>query len=379
MFHRKTSRRAFLACASGFWAAACWTSRPAAAQADAVITVDEHIQRLAREASLSMQFRGTTAEECRIWQAEFGAKLRSLLGPHRPPARWTTVVERVVELADHRREELVLTAEGHPPLPLYLLVPHGQPDTLRPGVVAIHGHGPFGYNGVAGRDDLADVAEALAKYHSDFGRQLVRRGYVVAAPCMMPFGRRLAAAENDYKEQDPCAVTFVRLSLMGKLLMAENLRDCLWAVEALVRHKQVDANRLGCVGHSYGGRMTMLTAAIDSRIRFAAPSGALNVMQERIGNKYSCGAQVIPGLLKYGDIPEIASLIAPRWCLWIAGIQDGLIKPDWADRALVRIRRAYRALGAEDRLRVDRWNGPHRWHGDMAYPLMAKVLRPPTA
>jgi dienelactone hydrolase len=169
----------------------------------------------------------------------------------------------------------------------------------------------------------------------------------------------------------------VRLSLLGKLLMAENLRDCLWAVELLARHKQVDAQRLGCVGHSYGGRMTMLAAAVDSRIRIAAPSGALNVMQERIGNRYSCGAQVIPGLLKYGDVPEIAALIAPRPCVWIAGKQDGLIKPDWAEKALTRIRRAYRALGAEDRLVVDRWDGPHRWHGDVAFPLMEKVLQPP--
>lgn len=376
MDHLKSSRREFLAYSGSLVAAAGWTSRSVAAKTDAVVTVDEHIQRLANEAPLSMQFHGSTAEECRAWQVEFGAKLRELLGPHRPPARWTTVVERVDEFDDHRREHLVLTAEGHPPLPLYLLVPHGRIDTLRPGVVAIHGHGPFGNNTIAGRDDLPDVAETIVKRNSDFGRQLVRQGYVVAAPCMMPFGRRLAAAENEYK-MDPCAVTFVRLSLLGKLLMAENLRDCLWAVEALVRHKQVDANRLGCVGHSYGGRMTMLTAAIDSRFRFAAPSGALNVMQERIGNKYSCGAQVIPGLLQYGDVPEIASLIAPRWCLWVAGKKDGLIKPEWADKAINRIRRAYRAHGAEDRLRVDRWDGPHRWHGDEAYPLMAKVLRPP--
>jgi hypothetical protein len=47
-----------------------------------------------------------------------------------------------------------------------------------------------------------------------------------------------------------------------------------------------------------GGRMTMLAAALDSRIRLAAPSGVLNLLQERIGNQYSYGAQVIPGLLK---------------------------------------------------------------------------------
>jgi len=39
----------------------------------------------------------------------------------------------------------------------------------------------------------------------------------------------------------------------------------------------------------------------------------------------SAGAQVIPGLLNYGDVPEIASLIAPRPCLWEVGRNDNLM------------------------------------------------------
>ena len=137
-----------------------------------------------------------------------------------------------------------------------------------------------------------------------------------------------------------------------KLLIAENLRDCLWAVELLAAHDAVDANRLGCVGLSYGGRMTMLTAAVEPRIKVAVVSGALNGFQERIGKPYSCGAQIIPGLLKYGDVPEIGSLIAPRPCLWEVGTRDGLINPKWADEALVR-RRIDEAIAFRERLAID--------------------------
>src|SRR6266542_3281018 len=80
-----------------------------------VPAVDVWIRKQAEDAPLSLQFRGSTAEPCRRWQAEFSAKLRSLLGPHTPPARWQTVVEHRTDLDDHRREELVLIAEGHPP------------------------------------------------------------------------------------------------------------------------------------------------------------------------------------------------------------------------------------------------------------------------
>jgi dienelactone hydrolase len=267
---------------------------------------------------------------------------------------------------------LVLTADGHPPLPVYLLLPPSNGGKPRPGLLAIHGHGRFGYDTVAGRDDRPGVADDIKKLNYDYGRQLVRRGYVVAVPCLTPFGRRLDDRAA-YHGQDPCGVTFVRLQLLGKLLMAENLRDCLWALELLARHERVDAKHLACVGLSYGGRMTMLTAALEPRIQVAVVSGALNMMQERVSLRYSCGAQVIPGLLRYGDVPEIGSLIAPRPCVWEVGSRDEF-PPEWAEKALQRMRRAYRALDAEDQLQVDRFDGGHEWSGRIAYPLLRKVL-----
>src|SRR5579883_2663736 len=145
------SRRRFLAGCGAALAALSSRRLHAAEPAQQVPAIDERIRRLASDAPLSLEFRGSSADDCRRWQATFAAKLRSLLGPHQQPARWQTTVERTVELKDHRREELVLTAEDHPPLPLYLLVPHGLVPhgsaARRAGVLAIHGHsaGNFGY------------------------------------------------------------------------------------------------------------------------------------------------------------------------------------------------------------------------------------------
>ena len=333
-------------------------------------TTDESIRGLAADAPLSLQFKGSTPADAKAWQTEFAAKLRKSLGPHQPPAEWKTVVEDVTELDDHRREQLVLVAKGHMPLPVYVLTPKGL-DKPAPGVLAIHGHGNYGYDPVAGRDDLPGVAKAIENANYDYGRQLVRCGYMVICPCMTPFGRRRG---TEYGKQDPCAVTFVRLQLLGKVLMGENVRDCLWAFEHLARHKLVDAERMACAGLSYGGRMTMLTSALESRIRVAVISGALNVMQERISGRYSCGAQVIPGLLQYGDVPEIGGLIAPRYAVWETGTNDGLIVPGWSEKALTRIRSTYRALGADDHLKVDRFTGGHRWNGEVAVPLMDRLF-----
>jgi len=363
-----TNRREFLAIA-----AASVLSARLAAQEPARPPLEEEIRQLADQAPLKMLFKGGTADECRQWQAAFGKKVRELLGPFEPPKKWETVVERTVELDDHRRQELLLKADGHPALPVHLLLPKEERGK-RPGIVALHGHGTYGHDAVVARELTEGVENAVRSVNYDYGRQLVRRGYVVAAPCLLPFGRRLGDKKAS-ASYDPCAVTFVRLQFLGKLLIAENLRDCLWATELLASNPAVDPNRLGCVGLSYGGRMTTLTAALEPRIRVAVISGALNCFQERIGGQYGCGAQVIPGLLQWGDIPEIASLIAPRTCLFEVGLQDNLLPAKWVQTSLERIGRAYTALDAKEQLQVDRFEGGHRWNGAAAYPLLDKVLK----
>ena len=111
------------------------------------------------------------------------------------------------------------------------------------------------------------------------------------------------------------------------------------------------------------------------RIRVAVVSGALNVMQECIAGHYSCGAQVIPGLLRNGDITEIGSLIAPRPCIWEVGLQDKLIDPRRGEIANERMKRAYTSFGVADQLRIDRYDGGHRWNGNEAVPLLRALLR----
>jgi dienelactone hydrolase len=352
-----------------------WAAGPLAGQQrDTVPGVRERIGQDVAAAPLSMLFKGSTAAECRQWQATFRKQLLELLGPHSPPAKWKTVSKGAVDLPDHRRVELVLQAKGFPPLPVYLLLPRPKASKRRPGVLALHGHGAHGHHPVAGRNDLPGVAQAIKSSNYDYGRQLVRRGYVVAVPCMTPFGDRLGKRDRLGK-QDLCADTFIRLQMLGRLLIAENLRDILWALELLAGHEEVDAGRLGCVGLSYGGRMTMMAAAVAPRIRVAAVSGALNLMQERISKPYSCGAQIIPGLLKYGDTAEIAALIAPRPCLWEVGSRDALIPAKQAEEMLRRIRKAYTALDADKHLHVDRVEGGHQWHGKAALTLLDRVLK----
>jgi dienelactone hydrolase len=338
-------------------------------------TLNEEMARALRDAPLRMQFHGTTREDFATWQEEFGAKLRSLIGPHRPPETWTAEQMSSATLPDHTREEWLLKAEGAPSLPLYVLRPLGVEIESFPVVLALHGHGPFGHDAVVGIEATPQHAQAIRAANYDYGRQLVRDGFLVVAPCFTPFGRRISQKQRE-SQTDPCAVAFVRLMFLGQTLLGANLRDIIWSLDYACRRADARPDRVGCVGLSYGGRMTMVAAALEPRIKVAVISGALNVFQERaLGSGYSCGAQVIPGLLEYGDTPEIGSLIAPRPCMWEIGSRDGLVVQPWADQAIERLQRAYAASGEPDHLQLHRFEGGHQWSGATAKALLATHLK----
>ena len=369
--HTNIFRRRFLSGLGKILAAPVFSTSLGGLAADELdLSADSVIRKQSASAPLSMVFKGNTPRQLAEWQTRFRNQLVRQLGDFSPPKIWRVQLEKSENLKKFERSALLLSAPGVPVLPVFVLKPHA-PLPGRPGILALHGHGDFGYQTVAGVSGGPELAAAIQKANYDYGRQLAERGYTVVAPNMTPFGRRRG---REYSDTDPCAVTFVRMQLLGQLLMGNNLRDCLWAFEYLRGLPNVNSERLGCVGLSYGGRMAMLTAALEKRVRVCVVSGALNLMQERIENRYACGAQVIPGLLKYGDVPEILSLVAPRTLLLETGTEDRLIDSEWAGRGMQRLRKAYRAAGAGKQLLRDEFKGGHRWNGNVAYPLLKQTL-----
>ena len=340
---------------------------------DTDTTVQRDLVTAMQRAKLSLQFQGTSKSDFTKWQRTFRSKLTELLGDSSPPEDWSVTELGRIQLEDHTRLDLLLSADGIPSLPIYLLKPKTDSSAPLPGVLCIHGHGPLGHDAVVGRREKPDASKYIEKSNYDYGLQFVRRGYLVAAPCMIPFGRRVDLER--YGGQDPCAVTFVRMQALGQLPITANLRDLRWSISLLEREKNLKSNSIGCAGLSYGGRMAMLVSAVDQRIRVSAISGALNLMQERLSQRHSCGSQVIPRLLQYGDYSEIGGLIAPRPTVWETGSQDRRIVPDWDERFRERLRCMYRASGKPNNLHFDRFAGGHKWSGRVAASLFDDVLR----
>jgi dienelactone hydrolase len=370
-------RRASIGFACGLALSVASQVSAGAETAPPIPTTTDEVRKAVTAAPLTMEFHGSSAEELHAWQQRFAAKLNELIGPHASPKKWEARALSHREFPDFTRDEFLLEAEGTPSLPLYVLRPTAPADAKFPIVLCLHGHGDFGNDAVAGVDeDRPDVAAAIKQSNYDYARQLVRQGYLTVAPCFTPFGRRLDPKLRASSKTDQCAVAFVQFMSLGKTLIGENLRDAIWALDYAVTRPDVKPDRIGCVGLSYGGRMTMLTTALDPRIKVAVISGALNMFQERLQLPgYSCGAQIIPGLLQYGDTPEIGSLIAPRPTIWEAGRRDPLAPQNWLEIASGRISRAYAAAGAPENFSVLRFDGGHVWNGETAGPLLERVLK----
>src|SRR5262249_28577008 len=88
------------------------------------------------------------------------------------------------------------------------------------------------------------------------------------------------------------------------------------------------------------------------------------------------GAQALPARPRSWPCRGAAPWVGPGPVVpvWEVGSRDALIAPRPAEEALAALRRAYKALGAEGQLAVDRFEGGHEWSGRLAYPLLEKVL-----
>ncbi len=321
------------------------------------------IVAMAREAPLALSFHGQTVNDWSEWRGRWLAKLRELMGllPERVPLEPVTI-ERF-EGEGYVREKIIYHTDRHSSVPAYVLRPRNAGGKALPAILCAHGHDGHnaGKEAVAGVEGDAGVEETIQAFNYDYGRQLALRGYLTMAPDWRAFGERYDRSR--IKGRDPCNVIQNSLSWLGYSLLSLDVFDARAALDYLQTRPDVDPDRLGMVGLSYGGRLTTFTAALDERVKVAVVSGALNLFVERMQTKGSCGSQVVKGLLQWGDVPEVLGLIAPRPLLIERGRDDVLLPKEYFLEGFSRLQDIYRAAAVSERLAKDEFDGGHRFHG----------------
>ena len=120
----------------------------------------------------------------------------------------------------------------------------------------------------------------------------------------------------------------------------------------------VDKNRIGTLGHSYGGNTVLFLAALDERIAFSCASGSACTYKNRMENNVGIEmASVIPGFHGKYDIDDLVACIAPRRLLIVSAEEDKYSKD--ASCIVENGRKAYMEFDAVENLYHSRFSGGH--------------------
>ena len=300
------------------------------------------------------------------WRLRFPDRLAALLGPLPDPVPLAAEVTDSVDCGTFRRDRVVYDSERHMSVPAYLLVPHdraaaGAPPG--PAVLAQHGHGP-------GKDEVCGVVEPDGP--NDYARQLAERGYVVLAPDLRAFGERADLVPPD---KYACDLGQVHMAMLGRNVLALDMWDLRCGIDFLCSLPFVDPERIGMVGLSQGGTMTLFMAAWDARIRAAVVSGYFGAWSTSATIPWNmCGSQVLFGMLGRIEHLDLAAAVAPRALMVESGGDDPIFPAPVAVHEWDRLRRVYAALGAPDACALDVFEGGHQWNGRRAWPFLETWL-----
>jgi dienelactone hydrolase len=254
-------------------------------------------------------------------------------------------------------------------VPALLLVPDGTGPF--PAVLAHHQHNSEWHLG------KSEVAGLAGEPLQAFGPPLARGGVVVLAPDAVGFEDRRYTGSGIDQRQDDWLQYFNEMAyrlVSGRLLATTLLGDAACGLSALLADERVDGSRLGAVGHSLGGYVTILLAALDERVSFACASGSACSYQRRMHDRSGIEfSQVIPGILDLADIDRLLGLIAPRPLLLLSAREDRYSAdvPKVVQAAIG----AWEARGAREKLEHLRYTGGHALTPERTEKIIGWVTR----
>ena len=268
-------------------------------------------------------------------------QLIDLMGglPERGPVEPQTV-ERW-EREDHIVEHVTYNGDPGERIPAYLLVPKDI-DEPRPAIVALHQH--------AGQFELgkSEVAGMTGDPDQAIGKVLVEAGYVVLAPDTLAFEQRRGRVQPGVYFERYVAMKEL---LYGRTLAAKYVTDASRAVDYLAGRPEVDARRLGVVGHSMGGTGTIFVAALEERFQAAFSNCGVSTYQAILRDEVIHQFMIyIPGLLNLCDVGEIIGLTAPRAFMISSGAHDRSFPADGIREAYTVALARYEELGVPEKL-----------------------------
>jgi dienelactone hydrolase len=327
-----------------------------------------------KAAPLRLTYTPGSAKETLAWQKKLRAKLTELIGgfPADRPALRPLLLE-TREFPGYRREKFALTTRAGVNLLAYQLTPKAAPAKC-PAVICIPGHGR-GVDDIVGVDAEGADRTNKAGYQHDFAIQAVESGLIAVAIEPMGFGcRRDATTKARGLGTSACQPSAGAALLFGETMVGWRVWDVMRVIDWMETRPEIDSRKIGCMGISGGGTITLFGAALEPRIQAAYVSGYLNTFRDSILSLSHCIDNYVPGILNWAEMYDVAGLIAPRPLFSESGENDRIFPVDASRESFERVRRVYRALGATDRCQQEIFDGEHIFHGKRGLPFLRQWL-----
>jgi dienelactone hydrolase len=291
------------------------------------------------------------------WRRELRNKLYALLGPWPTPSPIKAATIALVDAGSHWREEVILSSEDHPDISGYLLLPKRENLRACPAILALHGHGP-------GKAEVVGLEAGDAQ--QPYGLRMVEAGYIVFSFDFFPFGTRKETDHNAREGYEyACNSTLIRTLLSGYNLLTLNLFDVMRSLDFVSTRPEVDPQRIGVMGCSYGGTTSMYSAILDMRIKAAVLSCSLGEYRGHgVELDELCGAQVVPGILQWAEMGDVAGLLAPMPVMVECARGDIFFPWEYTQPSILRLREVYDVAGSENHLQICIYDGGHRYYGN---------------
>lgn len=338
---------------------------------------ETYTHRLSRETWREFACRAANEEELYAWQKGFRHRLIQALGIPEIHKRGECEFEPRMEESD-RLEECVRelwTIQSEPGfrIPFYVMRPHKQNGPL-PLILAPHGHGA-GHLAYVGLWRDEEERKAAIDGDKDIGFQAIRHGYVAIVPVLRGYHRmslqswgRRSPGQNTCESQQMLALMF------GRTLIGERCHDLGRILDYAASRSDIDSDRVAITGNSGGGTMSLFAAAVDTRIKVAIPSCYFCTFEDSIGSITHCPCNFVPGIMRLGEMYDVAGLIAPRPFLAISGKEDEIFPIDAVKYAFERLQEIYALAGAGDRCRHFIGSEGHRYYKEPVWPFVEKWL-----
>ena len=321
-------------------------------------------------------FRGATADDVRQWQPPFRSRLREILGVEnleRDLAGFTPTAELLDshDMGSYTRESWRILTEPTVPLPFYLLRPESAPRNP-PLVLTPHGHGhPHVYVGLFhSPEEQAQIREG----ERDIAVQAVEQGYLVIAPTTRAFGETRSPADKEKNAVSSCRLQLMHDLLVGRTPIGDRVWDMSRLIDWAIEHEGVDRTRIAITGNSGGGTVSLFAAACDTRISVALPGCYFNTFAGSIGAIIHCDCNYVPGIMRLGEMHDVAGLIAPRHFLAVAGRDDPIFPIAHTKAAHAKLQTIYAAASVAQRCELYIGAGGHRYYKERVWSFVAAAF-----